>query len=235
MYHIDKFFSFELSVVLNATDDEYQKYLASHKQADDDFKKQIEDLDDYFLNDSPQDDEEQAPEDMAVQKQLEKTVKEFERSLTENKYQSREEKQELENVIKTLKSKINDLERKTSVKQITDRGSTIQNLDINELRRRGIQEIFNFYCRQHIPLNRKFEELQACMEEIDLGEFMKFCKDFEIPLSKAKQQEVFKKSSASHKPLKIEQFNIAITRIATEMNKQRLLEVNLKLKQGFQR
>jgi hypothetical protein len=31
MYHIDKFFSFELSVVLNATDDEYQKYLASHK------------------------------------------------------------------------------------------------------------------------------------------------------------------------------------------------------------
>lgn len=43
-------------------------------------------------------------------------MKEFERSLTENKYQSREEKQELENVIKTLKSKINDLERKTSVK-----------------------------------------------------------------------------------------------------------------------
>ena len=124
IYHIDKFFSFELSVVLNATDDEYQKYLATHKQADDEFQKQIEDLDDYFLNDSPREIE-QAPEDMAVQKQLEKTVKEFERSLTENKFQTQEEKQELENVIKTLKNKINDLERKASVKQLTDRASTL--------------------------------------------------------------------------------------------------------------
>lgn len=79
-------------------------------------------------------------------------------------------------------------------------------LDINELRRRGLQEIFNFYSRQHIPLNRKFEELQEKMSEIDLGEFMKFCKDFEIPLPKAKQQEVFKKCSTGHRPHKIEQF-----------------------------
>ena len=75
-------------------------------------------------------------------------------------------------------------------------------------------------------MNKKFEELQACMEEIDLGEFMKFCKDFQIPLPKAKQQEIFKKSSASHKPLKIEQFHQALGRIATEMNKQRLFEVS---------
>ena len=69
------------------------------------------------------------------------------------------------------------------------------------------------------------------MEEIDLGEFMKFCKDFQIPLPKAKQQEIFKKSSASHKPLKIEQFHQALGRVATEMNKQRLFEVSQRLKQ----
>lgn len=80
-------------------------------------------------------------------------------------------------------------------------------------------------------MNKKFEELQACMEEIDLGEFMKFCKDFEIPLNKAKQKETFKKASASHKPLKIEQFHNALNRIAIEMNKQRLLEVTQRLKQ----
>lgn len=69
------------------------------------------------------------------------------------------------------------------------------------------------------------------MEEIGLGEFMKFCKDFEIPLNKAKQKETFKKASASHKPLKIEQFHNALNRIAIEMNKQRLLEVTQRLKQ----
>lgn len=64
-----------------------------------------------------------------------------------------------------------------------------------------------------------------------MGEFMKFCKDFQVPLNKTKQQEIFKKSSASHKPLKIEQFHIALTRIGTEMNKQRLFEVTQRLKQ----
>lgn len=45
------------------------------------------------------------------------------------------------------------------------------------------------------------------MTEIDLGEFMKFCKDFQIPLHKTKQQEIFKKSCyMGHKPLKLEQF-----------------------------
>ena len=43
---------------------------------------------------------------------------------------------------------------------MTERASTIHTiLDINELRKRGVQEIFNFYCRQHIPVNKKFEEL----------------------------------------------------------------------------
>ena len=51
MYQIDKFFSKELSVVLRANDDEYDKYLAKQAKEDEDFQRQINDLDDYFLND----------------------------------------------------------------------------------------------------------------------------------------------------------------------------------------
>lgn len=36
MYHIDKFFSKELNVVLHAIDDEYDKFLASQKKQQDD-------------------------------------------------------------------------------------------------------------------------------------------------------------------------------------------------------
>lgn len=76
------------------------------------------------------------------------------------------------------------------------------------------------------------------MNEVDLGEFMKFCKDFEIPLSKAKLTEIFKKSSINHKPHKIEQFTNSLGKIGQELNKikleelyQRVKEVNKLLKQ----
>ncbi len=69
------------------------------------------------------------------------------------------------------------------------------------------------------------------MTEIDLGEFMKFCKDFQIPLHKTKQQEIFKKSCyMGHKPLKIEQFEQAIARLGVAMNQMRIVEINQKLK-----
>lgn len=54
MYHIDKFFSKELSVVLHPIDDEYAKFLALEKKDQDDFEREIEDLDEYFLNDQDQ-------------------------------------------------------------------------------------------------------------------------------------------------------------------------------------
>lgn len=53
MYHIDKFFSKELSVVLYCLDDEYDRYLQKQKKDEDDFQRQIEDLDDYFLSAEP--------------------------------------------------------------------------------------------------------------------------------------------------------------------------------------
>jgi hypothetical protein len=65
------------------------------------------------------------------------------------------------------------------------------------------------------------------MNEIDLGEFMKFCKDFQIPLHKSKLQEIFKKSCyMGHKPLKFEQFEQSICRLGIEMNRFRLIQVN---------
>jgi hypothetical protein len=55
-------------------------------------------------------------------------------------------------------------------------------------------------------LNREFDDLKEIMNEIDLGEFMKFCTDFQIPLAKPKITEIFKKCSINHKPHKFEQF-----------------------------
>jgi hypothetical protein len=69
------------------------------------------------------------------------------------------------------------------------------------------------------------------MNEVDLGEFMIFCKDFNVPLTKSKLTEVFKKCSNNHKPHKFEQFFNSMTRIGTEINKVRFDETSAKLKE----
>ena len=51
MYQITNFFSKELSIVLRANDDEYDKYQVKYAKEDEDFQRQINDLDEYFLND----------------------------------------------------------------------------------------------------------------------------------------------------------------------------------------
>ena len=140
----------------------------------------------------------------------------------------------MQKILESLRNKLQNMMQRggTQLKNQSpahERHSQI--LDISELRRRGLQEIFNFYSRQHIPQNRKFEELEEAMSQIDLGEFMKFCKDFEIPLPKLKIQEVFKKSCVmGHKPLKYEQFDGSLTRLAVEINKVKLQQINQKLK-----
>ena len=58
---------------------------------------------------------------------------------------------------------------------------------------------------------------------------MAFCRDFKVPLSKSKITEVFKKCSVNHKPHKIEQFLTAIDRLAFEVNKYRIDDINKKL------
>ena len=65
-------------------------------------------------------------------------------------------------------------------------------------------EIFHFYSKLHIPLNKEFDDIKEIMNEVDLGEFMIFCKDFKIPIIKPKLTEIFKKCSINHKPHKFE-------------------------------
>lgn len=69
------------------------------------------------------------------------------------------------------------------------------------------------------------------MSEVDLGEYMIFCKDFKIPLQKSKLTEIFKKASSNHKTQKFEQFFASMARIGQEINRLKLEEVNLKLKE----
>ena len=103
--------------------------------------------------------------------------------------------------------------------------------NLEEDRKIGLYEIFGFYSRQHIPKNKGFEEVEELMNQVDLGEFMIFCKDFQVPLAKPKLSEVYKKASDSHKPHKFENFLAAIDKIGFEMNKTKVDDAKERLAQ----
>ena len=52
MFKIDKFFASENSVVLLSTDTEYEDYLQHLKKEEEDLMKTVDELDDFFLNQS---------------------------------------------------------------------------------------------------------------------------------------------------------------------------------------
>jgi hypothetical protein len=101
--------------------------------------------------------------------------------------------------------------------------------ELEDARRKGLIEIFNFYSRQHIPKNKEFEEMKEIMNEVNLGEYYSFCKDFKIAIPKSRITEIFKRASINHKPHKFEQFLNSISMLAVEMTKTKLEETHRKL------
>jgi len=89
-------------------------------------------------------------------------------------------------------------------------------------RAKGIKEIFDFYTRQHLMIGKKatFEQIEYELSNLNMGEFMKFCKDFKIPVSKIRCAEVFKKTAQNSKEMFLEQFKETFPKLMAMRNKE---------------
>mmetsp|Transcript_43234 Transcript_43234/g.41586 ORF Transcript_43234/g.41586 Transcript_43234/m.41586 type:complete len:236 (-) Transcript_43234:348-1055(-) len=142
-------------------------------------------------------------------------------------------------MISFLKEQLAKYKSKGPTKSGLSMHSENEDKDLMDQRMKGLDEIFHFYSRQHIPQNKQFDDLKESMNEVDLGEFMKFCSDFSIPLLKSKITEIFKKSTQNNKSLKFEQFLIGLGKLGIEMNAQniqnlskQIQELKINIKQG---
>ena len=90
---------------------------------------------------------------------------------------------------------------RTSINEVEKRLDSEPSETLEDKQNRGIKEIFDFYTRQHLMVGKKatFEQIEYELSNINMGEFMKFCKDFNVPLSKIKWAEVFKKTARNSK------------------------------------
>lgn len=68
----------------------------------------------------------------------------------------------------------------------SDAASKMGSLEIH--RDKGLREIFSFYARQHMMIGKRatFEMIEHQISVLSMGEYMIFCKDFDIPLDKLK-------------------------------------------------
>ena len=89
---------------------------------------------------------------------------------------------------------------------------------------KSLKEIFSFYCKQQFFIGEKptFEQMSDVLKNMNLGEFMKLCKDFNIDLPFLKIKEIFKKTARLSKELDWERFKVIFHRISNELVDQKI-------------
>jgi hypothetical protein len=95
---------------------------------------------------------------------------------------------------------------------------------------KALQEIFDFYSRQHIPWNATFQNMLDGYTSMNNGEFVMFCRDFSINLHKDKLLGAFNKVSEVHKPIKEGQFLKVLEKLSVEINQSNVEIVDKRLK-----
>ena len=102
----------------------------------------------------------------------------------------------------------------------------------NENNINSLKEIFDFYANQHNPMasSPTFDEIAFRKINLDLAEFSKFCVEFEIPISKSKIVELFKKNTTNRKDMSFIEFKNSLEKISEAMNNNRKENLIKKIK-----
>ena len=93
----------------------------------------------------------------------------------------------------------------------------------NEIRKNNLFEIFSFYSKQHILLG-KTPTINSLLEKeknMNLSEFAKFCKEFQIMVKSNKINEIFKKFTKSATYMSFEEFLQSLSKISVLVNEEK--------------
>lgn len=93
----------------------------------------------------------------------------------------------------------------------------------DEKREKCLKGIFDFYSRQQMLVGKKatFDEIQRELNNMNMGEFLRFILDFGIPIKKDKVVLIFKKISTHSREISYEEFKQILIKIFVEFNKQK--------------
>lgn len=108
--------------------------------------------------------EEQQQEDTEADP-LKKLINQYEELLKQDNFESEIEKESIKKLVSNLKKQQKDLEQ-NKTQNISKLGATSMAQSKEDLRMKGLKEIFHFYARQHIPHGIAFEQLVVIMNQV---------------------------------------------------------------------
>ena len=85
----------------------------------------------------------------------------------------------------------------------------------------ALKEIFTFYTTQHNLVGQTFEAVQSKKDHLDLSEFSKFCNEFNLPITRQKLVEVFKKTTSNLRTMTFKEFQKALDKLALAINESK--------------
>ena len=109
-----------------------------------------------------------------------------------------------------------------SLKEVTTPNATIE-LIKDKKRIKSLQEIFSFYTSQRKLLGKSptFDSIQNTISNMDVSEFLKFCKEFKISLNRTFLIQIFQSTSHKTKQINFNSFISSLLLIAIEINKSK--------------
>lgn len=112
--------------------------------------------------------------------------------------------------------------------RVSQQGETLE-----ERRDKGLKEIFDHYAKSQMLIGRKatFEDIQHEISNLNLGEYMKFCKDFKIPCNKVKVAEVFKKTATNSKELFFDDFKNSLWKLFETRDQEEIEKLKKRLRE----
>lgn len=124
-----------------------------------------------------------------------------------------------------------DVKRKIVVNKGTPKPELDRATTKSEKREKQLKGIFDFYSRQQLMVGKKatFEEIQKVLDNMTLGEFVRFCLDFQVPIKKQKIMEIFKKVSVNHREITYDQFKEILQKLFIEVNRLKVKNLKKKL------
>lgn len=85
----------------------------------------------------------------------------------------------------------------------------------------ALKEIFTFYTTQHNLVGQTFEAVQSKKDHLDLSEFSKFCNEFNLPITRQKLVEIFKKTTSNLRTMTFKEFQKALDKLALSINESK--------------
>ena len=99
-----------------------------------------------------------------LKKNLIDTINQYEWLLSQNKFSDKTERDTTEKLVDSLRKQLKEYEQRKT--QNLSKQDTTLGKSKEELRLKGLTEIFHFYARQHIPHGIAFEQLVVIMNQV---------------------------------------------------------------------